>query len=425
MLPELSPRAKQLAATLTKFVEEECIPNEELFAEQMGVGAQRWKSNPPIREELKAKAKSLGLWNLFIPKDYPESPGLTNYEYAHLCEIMGRSAHIAPTATNCAAPDTGNMEVFIKYGNAAQKKKWLVPLMEGKIRSAFAMTEPAVPSSNATNINCNLKKVDGGYIVNGKKWWISGAAGPNCQVFVVMVRSGKSVEELNNMPGNTGLQEIHKQHSVVIVPMDTPGVKVVRPLTVFGYDDSHHGGHCEVIFNNVFIPTENMVLGEGRGFEIIQGRLGPGRLHHAMRSLGAAERALEIMVARAVNREIQGVALASRGVVLEWIAKSRIEIDSARLLVLSAAHAIDVKGAAKSKKEIAMAKVMVPTITLAVIDRAIQLHGAMGVGQDTPLAEMYANIRTLRIADGPDEVHLEQLGKNEVKQYKARTASKL
>ncbi|OLY85531.1 Acyl-CoA dehydrogenase family member 11 [Smittium mucronatum] len=409
MLPELSPRAQKLVEVLTKFVNEDCVPNEERFAREFGQGAQRWQAIPPILEELKIKARSLGLWNLFIPKEYPESPGLTNYEYAHLCEIM----------------DTGNMEVLIKYGNAAQKKKWLVPLMEGKIRSAFAMTEPAVPSSNATNISCSLKKVQGGYIVDGKKWWISGAGGPRCKVFIVMVRSGKSNEELMRDPNNIGLQQIHKQHSVVIVPADTPGVTVVRPLTVFGYDDADHGGHCEVVFDNVFIPTENMVLGEGRGFEIIQGRLGPGRLHHAMRALGQAERALDTMVGRAISREIQGIPLSSRGVVLEWIAKSRIEIESARLLVLSAAHAVDTKGASKSKAEIAMAKVAVPAITLGVIDRAIQLHGAMGVGQDTPLAGMYAGVRTLRIADGPDEVHLEQLGRNEVKKYKARHASKL
>ncbi|PVU86380.1 hypothetical protein BB559_003762 [Furculomyces boomerangus] len=424
MFPAVTPRAQHLIDTLKKFVEEECIPNEERYERELGEGADRWKNEPPVVEELRIKAKKLGLWNLFLPKEYKESPGLTNYEYAQMCEIMGRSSHIAPTVTNCNAPDTGNMEVFAKYGNDAQKQKWLVPLMEGKIRSSFAMTEPAVPSSDATNISCKLSHTKGGYLINGKKWWISNAGHPNLKVFLVMVRSGKTNEELANSPGGIGLKDIHNQHSVVIVPSDTPGVRVGRPLHVFGYDDAPHG-HCEVTFDNVFIPHENMILGEGRGFEIIQGRLGPGRLHHAMRSIGVAERAFDTMVDRAMGRVIQGQPLVEKGVIMDWIAKSRIELDSARLLVLNASHAVDVKGARRSKKEIALAKIYVPNIALAVIDRAIQVHGAMGVCQDTPLAGMYAGIRTLRLADGPDEVHAYQIARNEIKIAKARLESKL
>ncbi|OMH78459.1 Acyl-CoA dehydrogenase family member 11 [Zancudomyces culisetae] len=406
--------------TLTKFVEEECIPNEHRFEQELGVGAQRWSRVPPVIQELKQKARNLGLWNLFIPHEYEESPGLTNYEYAHLCEIMGRSIQLAPTATNCSAPDTGNMEVLIKYGNAQQKKKWLVPLMNGEIRSAFAMTEPNVASSDATNISCKLTRVKGGYLVNGKKIWITGASGPALKLFLVMVRSGDMGSELTNNYAESGIKSIHRQHSVVIVPANSPGVNVKRPLTVFGFDDAPIG-HSELEFNNVFIPEENMVLGEGRGFEIVQGRLGPGRIHHTMRAIGVAERALETMLARVTKRKVQGKTLAENRVILEWIAKARIDIDASRHLVLDAAHKIDLYGPANAKKEIALAKVFVPNVVLEVLDKAMQAHGAMGVGPDTPLAEMYANMRTLRLADGPDEVHLFQLGRSEVKKFLKRT----
>ncbi|PVU87969.1 hypothetical protein BB559_005790 [Furculomyces boomerangus] len=423
MFPAVTPRAQHLIDTLKRFVEEECIPVEARYAKELGEGADRWKNEPPVVEELRIKAKKLGLWNLFLPKEYKESPGLTNYEYGLMCETMGRCP-LAAVATNCNAPNTGNMEVLAKYGNDAQKKKWLVPMMEGKYYSAFAMTEPAVPSSDATNISCKLSHTKGGYLINGKKWWISNSGHPKLKLFLVMVRSGKTNEELANSPGGIGLKDIHNQHSVVIVPSDTPGVRVGRPLHVFGYDHAP-GGHCEVTFDNVFIPHENMILGEGRGFEIIQGRLGPGRLHHAMRTVGVAEKAFDIMIERAMGRVIQGQPLVEKGVIMDWIAKSRIEIDTARLLVLNASHAVDVKGARRSKKEIALAKIYVPNMALAVIDRAIQVHGAMGVCQDTPLAAMYANARTIRLADGPDEVHGYQIARNEIKIAKARLESKL
>ncbi|OMH80815.1 Spermatogenesis-associated protein 5 [Zancudomyces culisetae] len=411
--PPLSPRVVKMLDVLKKFVEEDCIPNEQRYKRELGVGAERWEKIPPVMAELKAKAKRLGLWNLFLPKEYKESPGLTNYEYSHLCEIMGRSGYLASVATNCSAPDTGNMEVLAKYGNQQQKDKWLTPLMNGEIRSAFAMTEPAVASSDAVNIDCRLTQTQGGYIVNGRKWWISGSSNPETRIFIVMVRSGGSTStELKNDYVEDGIKQIHNQHSVVVVPVDSPGVRIVRVLPVFGYDGAPKG-HSEVEFNNVFIPKENMILGEGRGFEIVQGRLGPGRIHHAMRTIGVAERALDTMLGRVISRKVQNKPLAENRVILEWIAKSRIEIDVARHLVLDAAHKIDLYGAAKAKKEIAMAKVYAPSAALKVIDRAIQAHGAMGVGPDTPLASMYANTRTLRIADGPDEVHLFQLGRSE------------
>ncbi|KAJ3278741.1 Acyl-CoA dehydrogenase member 10 [Borealophlyctis nickersoniae] len=378
----LSPRVQKLKDVLSDFVE----------------------VVPPVIEELKAKAKSLGLWNLFLPNYYPEGPGLTNLEYATLCEVMGRSLLIAPEATNCSAPDTGNMEVFAKYGTPEQKEQWLKPLMEGKIRSAFAMTEPAVASSDATNIETEITRDGDSYVINGRKWWISGAGDPRCKVHLVM---GKS---------DAGNKNTYRQQSVVIVPTDTPGITVVRPMTVFGYDDAPHG-HCEIIYKNVRVPLKNMVLGEGRGFEIIQGRLGPGRIHHCMRAIGCAERALEWHLLRATDtsRQTFGKILAQHGAAAESIAKSRLEIDQARLLVLRAAASIDRGGAKAAMNEIAIAKVVVPQVTCRVIDRAIQAYGAGGVGQDLPLAYLYAGMRTLRIADGPDEVHMKQIAKNELR----------
>ncbi|KAI8807284.1 acyl-CoA dehydrogenase/oxidase [Cladochytrium replicatum] len=405
----LSPRVQKLKETLSAFVENECIPAEKIFHDQLGKGLDRWSIVPPIIEDLKKKARALGLWNLWIPKGYNESPGLTNLEYATLCEIMGRSA-FAPEATNCAAPDTGNMEVLIKYGNDAQKRKWLVPLMEGQIRSAFAMTEPRVASSDATNIETlitpvkNAAGVTTHYVINGRKWWISGAGDPRCKVYILMGKSD---------PGNSS---VHKQQSVIIVPADTPGITTLRALNVYGYDDAPHG-HCEMIFENVLVGAENMVLGEGRGFEIVQGRLGPGRIHHCMRGIGAAERALDHHIARVTDpsRRTFGKVLFQHGKVLHDIAESRIEIDAGRLLVLRAADAIDKVGAKGALNQIAIAKVMVPAMVNRVVDRAIQAHGGGGVSDDFPMAYLWATNRTLRIADGPDEVHNQTIAKTELR----------
>ncbi|ORX92576.1 acyl-CoA dehydrogenase domain protein [Basidiobolus meristosporus CBS 931.73] len=399
-ITDLSPRVQELARVLTNFVENECIPAEQIYEEQIGKGDDRWKVIPPVMEELKEKARKLGLWNLFIPKGHEEGPGLTNLEYAYLCEIMGRSVRIAPEACNCGAPDTGNMEVFLKYGNKEQKEKWLKPLLEGKIRSAFAMTEPAVASSDATNIETSIKRQGDDYIINGRKWWISGAGDPRCKVFLVMGKTDTT-------------QPKHKQQTIIIVPADTPGVTVVRPLTVFGYDHAPHG-HCEVSFENVKVPKENLLLGEGRGFEIVQGRLGPGRIHHCMRAIGVAERALDTLITRASERRTFGKYISEHQIAMQDIAVSRIEIEQGRLLVFRAADMIDKIGAKKALKEIALAKVAVPSICLRVLDRAIQIHGAAGVGPDTSLADLYANMRTLRIADGPDAVHLMQIAKMEL-----------
>ncbi|KAJ2448759.1 hypothetical protein EV183_005275 [Coemansia sp. RSA 2336] len=407
---ELSPRVEKLRKTLIDFVENECIPAEEEYKQALGEGAERWTKVPPVMERLKKRARALGLWNLFLPKEYEEGAGLSNYEYAVLCETMGRSPAIAPEACNCSAPDTGNMEVFAKYGTREQKVKWLQPLLEGRIRSAFAMTEPQVASSDATNICTRIERSGDGYLVNGRKWWISGAGHPNCAVFITM---GKTDEQAHR----------HKQQSIVVVPADAPGVKVVRPLTVFGYDDAPHG-HCEVVFENVWVPRENLILGEGRGFEVIQGRLGPGRIHHCMRSLGMAERGLELMIQRVQSRTTFGRQIAEHGVVLDYIAKSRMDLESARMLVLRAADMIDKVGAKNALKEIAMAKVVVPNVVLKILDRAIQMHGAAGVGQDTPLADFWAGMRTLRIADGPDEVHTRQIAQLEIRQQNAKLAAR-
>ncbi|KAG0028935.1 hypothetical protein BGZ81_004286 [Podila clonocystis] len=395
---ELSPRCHELRRLLTDFVENDCFPAEEIYESQIGQGDQRWKVVPPIIEELKAKARSLGLWNLFLHKGYPEGPGLTNLEYAILCEITGRCPRVAPEALNCSAPDTGNMEVFAKYGTPAQKQQYLVPLMNGQIRSAFAMTEIAVSSSDATNIETRIERVGDHYILNGHKWWISGAGDPRCRVFLVM---GKSDPENESK---------YKQQSIVVVPADTPGVKVVRPMTVFGYDDAPEG-HCEVKFTNVKVPVSNIIAGEGRGFEVIQGRLGPGRIHHCMRCIGMAERTLDEMVARVTNpsRRTFGQILARHGTVAADVAKIRIDINAARLMVLAAAD-----GAKGALRDIAMAKVMVPNVLQRTIDLAIQAFGAAGLSQDYPMARFFAAARSIRIADGPDEVHIQQLARFEL-----------
>jgi acyl-CoA dehydrogenase len=408
----VSDAAKKAIDVVAKFVQEECIPADPIVEAQVGVGDARWESHPAIIEELKVKAQKLGLWNMFLPKGhYAESPGWTNLEYGLMAEWLGRSRS-ASEACNCAAPDTGNMEVLAKYGNDAQKQQWLKPLLEGKIRSAFLMTEPDIASSDATNIALDIRREGNEYVLNGSKWWSSGAGDPRCQIYIVM---GKT-DPRNSDP--------YKQQSVVLVPADTPGITIHRMLRVYGYDDAPHG-HGHLSFKNVRVPVSSIVLGEGRGFEIIQGRLGPGRIHHAMRSIGASERALDWMLMRVNDdrKKAFGKQLREHGVILEWIAKSRIEIDAARLIVLNAAIKMDELGPKKALKEIAEAKVLIPQTALTVIDRAVQSFGGAGVSQDTPLANMWAQIRTLRLADGPDEVHLQQLGRNENKRGKEATAT--
>ncbi|KAJ0420866.1 hypothetical protein BJY00DRAFT_301182 [Aspergillus carlsbadensis] len=412
--PFVSDKAKKTLDLVEQFVETECIPAEALFSAQLGQGEQRWNTNPAIMEELKAKARKLGLWNMFLPKNhFTQGAGFSNLEYGLMAEYLGKSK-VASEATNNAAPDTGNMEVLAKYGNEQQKAQWLAPLLDGKIRSAFLMTEPEIASSDATNIQLDIRREGNVYVLNGSKWWSSGAGDPRCQIYLVMGKNDAS----NPDP--------YKQQSVVLVPANAPGITVHRMLNVYGYDDAPHG-HAHITFKNVRVPVANMVLGEGRGFEIIQGRLGPGRIHHAMRTIGAAERAVDWLIAR-INDERKkpfGQALASHGVIIEWLAKSRIEIDSARLIVLNAAIKIDQGDAKSALKEIAQAKVLVPQAALTVIDRAVQAYGAAGVSQDTPLAYLWALIRTLRIADGPDEVHLQQLGKRENKVRKDEVAKRL
>ncbi|KAK8213435.1 hypothetical protein M8818_002736 [Zalaria obscura] len=406
--PFVSDRAKKTLDIVEKFVEEECIPADSIFNQQLGEGtAKRFTGHPPIMEDLKDRAKELGLWNMFLPKNhFKEGAGFSNLEYGLMAEYLGKS-RTASEATNCAAPDTGNMEVIAKYGTPEQKKQWLQPLLDGKMRSAFLMTEPDVASSDATNITLNIRKEGNEYVLNGSKWWSSGAGDERCKIYIVM---GKSDPQNSN---------VYRQQSVILVPADTPGITIHRMLGVFGYDDAPHG-HGHISFDNVRVPASNMVLGEGRGFEVIQGRLGPGRIHHAMRSIGAAERALEFFVARLNDprKKPFGKQLHEHGIMLERVARSRIEIDSARLLVLNAAITIDSKDAKFALKEIAEAKVLIPTMALTVIDRAIQAFGGAGVSQDTPLANMWAQGRTMRIVDGPDEVHLLQLGKNENKRGK-------
>lgn len=398
MLKELSPHAFKLKEKLQVFMETYIYPNEEIYETQINDAKSRWDI-PPILEELKTKAKEEGLWNLFIDDDI-YGAGLTNYEYAYLCEVMGRSL-MAPEVFNCSAPDTGNMEVLIKYGTDEQKDKWLVPLLEGKIRSVFSMTEPQVASSDATNIEGTIIRDGDEYVINTKKWWSTGALDPRCEIAIVMGKSDVNAQA-------------YEQQTMVLVPFDTPGVEVKRSLSIFGYDHAPQG-HAEVHYNNVRVPVSNVILGEGRGFEVAQGRLGPGRIHHCMRAIGAAERALDLMIERASKREAFGSKLVDKSVIREEIAESRLEIEQARLLTLQAADKIDQKGAKAARKEIAMIKIVAPRVSLNVIDRAIQVFGGAGVSSDFPLAAHWANARTLRLVDGPDQVHLRDIAKLELR----------
>ena len=393
---EFSPKVKDLQKRLAAFMDEHIYPNEAKYQEHCD-GANRWQPVPVI-EDLKPKARAAGLWNLFLPAS-EHGAGLTNLEYAPLCEIMGRSP-LGPEVFNCSAPDTGNMEVLERFGSAELKEKWLKPLLAGEIRSCFAMTEPNVASSDATNIESSIVPDGGEYVVNGRKWWSSGAGDSRCKVAIFMGKTDAAAPK-------------HKQQSMIVVPMDAPGVTTKRMLTVFGYDHAPHG-HGEVVFQNVRVPAENLLLGEGRGFEIAQARLGPGRIHHCMRLIGVAERALEAMCARVKSRVAFGKALSEQGTIRADIATSRIEIEQARLLTLKAAYMMDTAGNKVARAEIAMIKVVAPNVALRVLDRAIQAHGGAGVSQDFPLAWAWANARTLRLADGPDEVHREAIAKYEL-----------
>jgi alkylation response protein AidB-like acyl-CoA dehydrogenase len=401
MMFELSAKAKDYQERVLRFMNEYVHPAEERVEQWFRTTTDRWQPIPVI-EELKPKAKAAGLWNMFLPES-ERAAGLSNLDYAPLCEIMGRVPW-APEVFNCSAPDTGNMEVLERYGTEEQKERWLEPLLAGEIRSCFAMTEPRVASSDATNIESRIERDGDHYVINGRKWWSSGAGDPRCKIAIFMGKTN---------PGGPR----HAQQSMIVVPFDTPGVKVERMLTVFGYDHAPHG-HAEVTYDNVRVPVENLLLGEGRGFEIAQGRLGPGRIHHCMRTIGVAERALETMCRRANDRVAFGRKLLEFDTVRQDIAKSRIEIDQARLLVLYAAHLMDTVGNKEARKEIAMIKVVAPTMLLTVLDRAIQCHGGAGVCQDTFLAGAWANARTLRLADGPDEVHLESVAKQEMRPYR-------
>ena len=403
MMPELRPEAVELVEKVKDFIDSEVRPKEHVFHEQINVGKDRWSSYPSVIDELKEKAREKGLWNLFLPES-EFGAGLSNYEYAHLAEEMGKS-HIASEAMNCSAPDTGNMEVIARYGNEQHQEEWLKPLLDGEIRSAFSMTEPGTASSDATNMQATAVLDGDEYVINGEKWWTSGAGGPRCKILIFMCVTN---------PDNPK----HQRHSMILVPMETEGVEIIKMMHVFGYDDAPHG-HAHMKFTNVRVPKENLLLGEGRGFEIAQGRLGPGRIHHCMRAIGAGEVAIELMCKRGMdpNKVAFGKNLAQLGANFDYIAESRIELNAARFLTLDAAVKMDTVGNKIAASEIAQIKVYAPNVALKIIDRAIQIHGGEGVSQLTPLASMYAHMRTLRLADGPDEVHRRAVARYELGKY--------
>ena len=403
MMPELRPEAIDLLDRVKNFINDEVKPKEHVFHDQIKVGEDRWNQYPEVIDELKDKAKASGLWNLFLPES-EFGAGLTNYEYAHLAEQMGK-CHIASEAMNCSAPDTGNMEVIARYGNEQHQEEWLQPLLDGKIRSAFGMTEPGTASSDATNMQATAVLDGDEYVINGEKWWTSGAGDPRCKIIIFMCVTN---------PDNPK----HQRHSMILVPMEAEGVEIKKMMHVFGYDDAPHG-HAHMKFTNVRVPKENLLLGEGRGFEIAQGRLGPGRIHHCMRAIGAGEVALELMCKRGIdpNKVAFGKNLAQLGANFDYIAESRIELNAARFLTLDAAVKMDTVGNKVAASEIAQIKVFAPNVALKIIDRAIQIHGGEGVSQLTPLASMYAHMRTLRLADGPDEVHRRAVARYELGKY--------
>ena len=396
---------EELRERLLAFMDERVYPAEPVFAEQMRELENPWAwTRVPVLAELRAEARSRGLWNLFLPGGH--GAGLTNLQYAPLAEITGRSGHIAPAALNCAAPDTGNMEVLAMFGTDEQKKQWLEPLLDGQIRSAFAMTEPDVASSDATNISTRIERDGDDYVVNGRKWWITGAMNPDAQILIVMGKTDPAADR-------------HRQQSQILVPRDTPGLTIERGMEVFGYDDRDHGGHAELEFRDVRVPATNLIGGEGDGFAIAQARLGPGRIHHCMRSIGVAERAIELMCARASERVAFGKPIADQGVVRDWIAESRVRLEQLRLLVLKTAWLMDTVGNKGAHTEIQAIKIATPKTVEWILDKAIQVHGAGGLSQDFPLAASFAGIRTLRFADGPDEVHKNALARNELKRQAA------
>ena len=398
-------RTEELRGQLQDFIDEHILPAEEIFEEQAAKLASEGRGweRPPIMDDLKARAQKRGLWNLFLAH-HPEGAGLTNLQYAPLAELSGRS-FLTPEALNCAAPDTGNMEVLAEFGTREQQDRWLRPLLDGEIRSAFCMTEPDVASSDATNISTSIVRDGDVYVINGRKWWSSGAMDPRCQILIVMGKSNPDADR-------------HRQQSQILVPRDTPGVDVQRGMNVFGYTDGTHGGHAEVVFTDVRVPVSNVISGEGEGFAIAQARLGPGRIHHCMRQIGAAERALELMCRRTTERVAWGKPLAEQGVIQDWIAESRVRIEAARLLVLKTAWLMDTVGNKGAHTEIQSIKILVPQMTEWILDKAIQSHGAGGVSQDFPLAALWAHARTLRLADGPDEVHKRSLAYRELKKYR-------
>ena len=399
-------QTEELQARLLDFVQTHVYPAEPVFREQLAALENRWAwTTVPVLAELRAEAKSRGLWNLFLPGEH--GAGLTNVQYAPLAEITGRSGHLAPAALNCSAPDTGNMELIATFGTEEQRDRWLKPLLDGQIRSSFAMTEPDVASSDATNIATRIVRDGDEYVINGRKWWITGAMNPEAEILIVMGKTDPSADR-------------HRQQSMILVPRDTPGVSILRGMEVFGYDDHDHGGHAEIEFRDVRVPASNLIGGEGDGFAIAQARLGPGRIHHCMRSVGVAERALELMCARADSRVAFGKALADQGVIRDWIAESRVRIEQLRLLVLKAAWLMDTVGNKAAHTEIQAIKIATPATVEWIIDKAIQVHGAGGLSQDFPLASAFAGIRTLRFADGPDEVHKNALARAELKRQRSR-----